>query len=287
MTTYSRFCYQMLSDYVKLIRRYFLDLKSDLQAAGMNFTLDEYLSMTLFTSLMVFVVENIIMAFIFGILTKDVISSLILGFTFSSAFAGVIFFLFYTYPSVLKGKKADEIDRLLPFAVSYMASIAAGNPQPVYLFKTISEFGEYGEVSKEAKDIVRNVEMFGMNFSDAVKREALRTPSRTFKEVLWGLLTAIESGASIESFLSQKANELMADYRRRVKRYSQLLSMLIQIYLTLIITGSIFFIVLTSIMASTAGFSIVAIQSFIVFIFLPFISIIFLILIKTKSPTGG
>ncbi|MCD6381766.1 MAG: hypothetical protein J7L43_02195, partial [Candidatus Aenigmarchaeota archaeon] len=68
MTTYSRFCYQLIGDYIKPIKKYFLDLRDDLHAARMKFTLDEYLSMAVFTSILVFVMEMIGMSVIFGIL---------------------------------------------------------------------------------------------------------------------------------------------------------------------------------------------------------------------------
>ena len=287
MTTYSRFCYQLVGDYIKPIKNYFLDLRDDLHAARMKFTLDEYLSMAVFTSVLVFVMEMIGMSVIFGILFGNPIPALLMATTLSMGFSGAIFFFFYVYPSTVKSKIAENIDNLLPFATSYMSAIAAGKTQPIFLFKSIADFGEYNEISKAAKTIVRNVEMFGMNFSEAVKREALRTPSKNFRELLWGINTTLSSGGDLRSFLKEKTDELMAEYRRTIKRYSQRLSFLIEIYLTLIISGSIFFIVLTSIMATTEGFGIVSIQSLVVFLFLPMISIIFLILIKTKSPTGA
>lgn len=287
MTSYSRFCYTILGEYIKPIRKYFFDLKNELQEAGFHYTLDEYLSMAIFTSILVFVVETILLSFIFGIITKNVISAILLAFALSSGFSGIIFFLFYSYPTVIKSKISEEIDRILPFATSYMSAIAAGKTRPILLFKGISKFKDYGAISKAASNIVRNVEMFGMNFADATKREALRTPSKNFREVLWGINTTLASGGDLKSFLREKANTLMGNYRREIRRYSQRLSLFIEIYLTLIITGSIFFIVLTSIMASTGGFEVVTIQSFLVFLFLPIVSIMFLILIKTKSPLGG
>ena len=78
----------------------------------------------------------------------------------------------------------------------------------------------------------------------------------------------------------------MTEYRRRIRKFSQDLSLIVEIYLTLIITGSIFFIVLSSIISAISpGLETVSIQSFVVFILLPFLSIAFIVLIKTISPT--
>ena len=78
----------------------------------------------------------------------------------------------------------------------------------------------------------------------------------------------------------------MNDYRRRIRKYSQDLSLYVEMYLTLIITGSIFFIVLSSIISSiSAGLGTIVIQSLIVFIMLPLISVGFIFLIRAANPT--
>jgi len=285
MPSYSRLCFRFFGDTIKPFRKYFLDLKNDLQIAGLNFTLDEYLSMALFTFLLAFCLETIILSFIFG-LFFNIFIAVLLSITLSFSLSAVIFFLFYSYPATLSKKKGDDIDKVLPFAVSYLSALSSGNIPPYYLFRTLSNFSEYREVTKAAYNITRNIKMFGMNFTDAIKRESTRTASKNFKELLYGINTTISTGGDLRTFLREKSDLLMADYRRRIRKYSQDLSLFVEIYLTLIITGSIFFIVLTSIMAGTGGLEIISIQSFIVFIFLPFVSVAFLVLVRLRSPVS-
>ena len=148
------------------------------------------------------------------------------------------------------------------------------------------KFKEYGEIAEESKNISRYVDTFGMPFSSAIKKEAKKTPSKDFSELLWSINTIVSSGGDLTGFLKSKSEEFMNDYRRRIRKYSQDLGMYIEIYLTLIITGAIFFIVLSSIIASiSGGLSTILIQSFVVFILLPFLSIGFVLLIKAASPT--
>jgi flagellar protein FlaJ len=258
-------------------RKYFIDIKSDMQTAGMNFTLDEYLSMTCFTCLVLSI------SFIFGIFFPMFVA-ITLAVTFSFSLSVIVFFLFYSYPKTVSNSRGEQIDKVLPFAVSYMSAIASGNTPPYYMFKTISEIEEYGEVSKEAGSIARNMKMFGMNFPDAIKREAARTPSKNFKEILWGINTTMMSGGDVRMYLKEKTDILIDDYRRRIRKYSQDMSMLVEIYLTVIMVGSIFFIVLTSIMGGSNGSDMASIQSFIVFLFLPLTSLGFIALVRMKSP---
>jgi len=59
--------------------------------------------------------------------------------------------------------------------------------------------------------------------------------------------------------------------------------------LTALVLGTIFFIVLTSVMSGFTGIvaqNIIFIQFFLIFLFIPLISIAFIILIKTSSPGG-
>jgi flagellar protein FlaJ len=94
------------------------------------------------------------------------------------------------------------------------------------------------------------------------------------------------SGGNLALYLKEKSEEYMNDYRRRIRKYSQDLSLYVEMYLTLIITGSIFFIVLSSIISSiSAGLGTIVLQSLIVFILLPLISIGFIFLIRSANPT--
>jgi flagellar protein FlaJ len=283
--TYADISYQFFGELSKSIRPYFLDIREELKKANLNYTLEEYLSLAIFTTAITFLAETVILAFIFGLFINPLIS-LVLSFTLSMAVSGLLFFLFYTYPTAASKNRANKIRKVLPFSTSYMATIASSNVQPITVFKTISKFKEYSEMSIEAESIVRDVEMFGMTMSSAIKKQAKLTPSSELKELLFGINTMALSGGNLAVYLKEKSEEYMNDYRRRIRKYSQDLSLYVEMYLTLIITGSIFFIVLSSIIATiSAGLGTILIQMLIVFVMLPLISIAFIFLIRAADPT--
>ncbi len=283
---YVEFSYRLFGGLVKYAKPYFLDIKEELRQANINYTLEEYLSIALFTTAVTFVIEATMLSFIFGLLVSPLIAVL-LALTLSLAISGLLFFLFYSYPTTASKNRGNKIKKILPFCVSYMATIARSNVPPITIFKTIGEFKEYGELSKEAENIVRDVELFGMTASAAIKKQAKITPSRDFRDLLFGINTMITSGGNLGSYLKDRSNELMADYRRRIRKYSQDLSLYVEMYLTLIITGSIFFIVLSSIISTiSAGLGTILVQTLVVFLLLPLLSIAFIILIRATSPTG-
>jgi len=281
--TYARMSYRIFGNYAKMIKKYFIDIKTNLHRANMKFTFEEYLAMTLLTVVILFFVETVMISFILA-LFFPILLSIILSFVISIGISAGIFFMFYTYPAAIASSRAKKINTALPFAISYLTSISSGKMSPARMFKAFAEFEE-GEISEEAKNISRNIDVFGMTVHEALKREAERTPSDEFKNVLYGISTTISSGGDLTLYLRQKTEELMRNYRRMIIKYSQDLSLFVEIYLTLIITGAIFFIVLSSIMAViSGGMGTALIQTFVVFILLPLISIGFIILIKSLSP---
>lgn len=64
--------------------------------------------------------------------------------------------------------------------------------------------------------------------------------------------------------------------------------MLIEVYLTVVLIGSIFFIIMTALMSIIGGGSnllMIFLQFLVVFVILPFVSIGFILLVKSISPT--
>lgn len=284
MITYTDVSLRFYGNMSKTLKTYFLDIRDDIQRANMNYTLEEWISKALFTSTLVFVICSATLALGLGFITSPLIA-VFSAITLSATLSGVLFFLFYSYPATLSRVRENKIKKVLPFSVSYLATIANGKVSGIVLFKTIAQFKEYTEISNEANNIVRDVEVFGMPLSTAIKNQAKRTPSKEFRELLWGINSIMVSGGDLGLFLKQKSDELMNDYRRRIRKYAQDLSLFVEIYLTLIITGSIFFIVLSSIINTlSGGIGTILLQTFVVFILIPLLSIGFIILIKSISP---
>ena len=284
MLNYVDTSYRLLGNTAKNMKFSFLDIKEDLQKASINLTLEEYLSVAIFTTILAFVAENILLAFIFGMFTQLIIAVL-LAFTLSSTISALLFFLFYTYPATMAKSRSSNIKKALPFAVSYLATIASSKLPPINMFETLSKFKEYGNVAEEAGYIARDVNVFGMTFSSALKRQAKRTPSKDFGELLRGINTVMYSGGDLNLYLQQRTEEFMNDYRRRIRKYSQDLSLFVEVYLTLIITGTIFFVVLSSVMSAiSGGLETIMVQTFVVFVLLPLLSIGFIVIVKSISP---
>ncbi|MBS3053020.1 MAG: type II secretion system F family protein [Candidatus Aenigmarchaeota archaeon] len=285
MVSYVSVSHKFFGGLSRYLKGYFLDIQDDLQMANIPYTLEEYLSVAVFTTAATLLIEAALFGFIFGLLNFSIIVNMLLSFTLAATVSGLLFFLFYSYPITKAKTRGNKIKKLLPFAVAYLAAMSSSKLPPITMFKTLSQFKEYGTVSEEANNVVQDVEAFGMNFSTALKRQAKRTPSAELRELIWGINTVSSSGGDLTSYLSQKSNEYMNDYKRKIRKYSQDLSLFVEMYLTLVISGAIFFIVLSSVVSSISGdITTIIIQTFVVFILLPLISLGFIVLVKSISP---
>lgn len=290
LTRYKKFAYRFFGPLVEKQMVHFESLKPDLQKANLDVSIREWVSLSLMSTLVIFVIELPLIAFILSFVTDlELLTHIMLSLTISAALSLGIFAFFFFYPSTVAARRKRDIDYALPFATLYMATTAGSNAPPQTMFRVISEFGEFGEISREAAKIVRNMDVFGMDVVQAIRKTIEKSPSEDFKELMWGMITTITTGGNIAEYLHERAKTYMQDYRRRLDEFSDRLSTMLEIYLTLIIVGSIFFIVLTSIM-SAFGIGgglielIVVLQFLVIFVGLPLISLGFIYVLKTFSP---
>lgn len=263
---------------------YFDSLGRNIKGGRMGVSLHEYVSTLFLLSFLTFIVTMIVGTVIITFTLIATIYSYTLAIILSLIAAGGVFFIGYYYPSIKAKNIKSHIDRSLPFAVFYMATAASSGVNPVEIFKALSMKG--GIIGDEARRIYSNVNTLGMNLSDAIQRSAERTPSQSFSELLWGLTSVITTGGDIEDYLVGKTRTFMNQYRRALDEYGGQVALYTEIYITLVIVGTLFFIVLLAIITPLTGGSSLLLQSFIIFLFIPLISIGFIILLRGMSPTG-
>jgi len=264
---------------------YFETLNQNLKKAGTQTTLHEYICNTIFYSMLVFIITVVVSSVFITFLLAEVnaLYSYTLGIIVSMLASGVTFFIGYYYPTIIAKGLESRIDRALPFTASYMATCAASGMHNVDIFKVVSLRG--GVVGNEARKIYTNVKSLGMGLTEAMQRTANRSPSSRWSDLLWGMASVINAGGNMEKYLRNRTRTLMSQYRRMLEDYARQVTFYTEIYITLVIVGSLFFIVLTAILSPIVGSNVLLIQTFIVFFFIPMISAGFIVLLKGISPS--
>ncbi len=261
---------------------YFETLKVQMKRARMDYYIKDYMSLLILFSFISFAAVMITASFFLTIITEYSLYAYTFSIIIAILAAVGTFFSGYYYPNIKASGLRKNIEKELPFTTIHMATTASSGIPAVEIFKIISL--KKGEIGKDCERIYRNVKMLGMDLPSSISKAANASASARFSELLWGMLSIITRGGDMEDYLNSKAQEFMGMYRRILEDYSNQVTFYTEIYITLIIVGTLFFIILTSIMSPMGGGSILLLQTFLIFFFTPMVSLGFLVLLKNLSP---
>ena len=142
----------------------------------------------------------------------------------------VTFAVFLAYPRLRAWERRRKIDGLCSSAVSLMGSVAGVGLTPYESMKFLAQEPAYGEVSEEMRYLVRDVEIFGRDLLDALRRLSAETPSEKLREFLRGATTTITSGGDLRKYMMACSEEYSRANVRRLNEYLETLGLIAEIY---------------------------------------------------------
>jgi flagellar protein FlaJ len=226
---------------------------------------------------------------LFFALRLPLISSILFGIG-GSLFTVVFSIIgFYVYPVYRADKIRRELEDELPFTTGYMAILTSAGVSPEKIFSSLSNLSVPLTVSAEAKDIVRDVNLFGLDIISALESASKRTSSGRFREMLEGFISAIHSGSDLSAYLREKSRQYMRLKRINLRKFSDSLSMLSEFYVALLITAPLLFVIMLAVMAMLGGGNLGALGpdlllQMLTYLGIPLGSIMFLIILDAVSP---
>jgi len=226
----------------------FAPLKDYYQKADIKMPFISYASLILFFSVLTFVYVIVFSYFTFTIFQRELVVSLFYSFFAALLSSVLVFFVAYFYPVQKVSSRKRNIEVNLPFVVIHMGALVEAGLPPYQMFKLISSFEDYGEIAKEFKKVVRNIEQFGLDPLTAIKEVAIRCPSDELQQLLMGFVTTTESGGNIKFYLKTVGEQTLFDYRKRRERYIRTLDMLSELYTGIVISAPLFIVAMLAIM---------------------------------------
>lgn len=275
----------------RLVDKYsyvFMPFKDTLLMANIKMPFRTYVSVIFFTSALVYVASLAVLIVVLSILGQYLEISLMMTVVYAmfvpmvNAIACFGVLLYFPYQKAVSRRRSIETN--LPFVLTHMGSIIESGIPPYVVFKLISEFEEYGEISNEMKKIVRNIESFGLDPLSAIKEVAKRTPSEDFRSILMGFVTTTESGGDVKLYIKNAGQQALFDWRIKRERFLQQLSAYAEFYTGILIAAPLFIIALFSVMnmiqPTIAGFSIIDLTKLSIYVVVPAMNIGFMIFLK-------
>src|SRR5512136_1155136 len=305
MNSYERFCFNLLGKWVKTKRDNYLALRNDLISARFKTPFEVYLSTAYVTSIVV----GLVFAFLIGIISwvlqlpalvkykgevPDVIAglspySLVIGtivITIFSllVFGGLTYLVFMLYPGLEAGNRRRNIDASLPYAINYITSMSTAGITPAEVFRLLGSSPIYGQSAVEARYIAREIDIFGRDLIDALRLVSASTPSRRMKEFLQGTMASVSSGGNITEYFRTKAEQYALENRQTQKLFLETLALVSESYVTAMVAGTLFLIILQSIMSVLSGDNKPMFLYAIIYIMIPLGSVMFVIMISCLTP---
>jgi len=282
--------YQLIGEKTGSLLPLFRDLDSKLHKSGLKVNFKAYVSLTVFatilTSSAALAFIPCLLIFAFNVPLLPAILFGVGGSLFTSAFSIVGF---YVYPIYRADKLRRELEDELPFTTGYMAILTSAGVSSEKIFYSLSNLSMPLTVSAEAKNVVRDVNLFGLDIISALEEASKRTPSERFREMLEGFISTIHSGSNLAAYLHEKSRQYMKLKRISLRKFSDTLSILSEFYVTLLVTGPLLLVIMLAVMAMLGGGSLGILSpnlllSMLTYLGIPLGSIMFLIILDAVSP---
>lgn len=188
----------------------------------------------------------------------------------------------------ISNKKMD-IERKLPYALSFMSILASSGATPLDIIRRIAR-EDYGHISSEFKKVLFRTDVLGEDAVTAMHVLVNNTPSELFRDICIDLTNIIYGGGGLKGYLEAKSKELMNIRRQTYKEFVESLAVYGEGYLggiVMIITLAILGIVISGALGIELGpFTPGELFTILIFLVTPLVNIIFLAMLSVKYSTN-
>ncbi len=198
---------------------------------------------------------------------------------------------FILIPKSKASDRASNLDRELPFAAAYISVMSSGGIAPYTSFKRLSDVDLMHAMRVESREIIKDVEIFGIDPLSALENAAKKTPLDGFKDFLGGYASTVIIGGDIVHFLERKAEDIFKGRALKVKAAAERLGMLLETFIIVMVMMSLCFYILFSVQqissgqgVSDGGASVYSGILMYTFMFTPMLSGLFIYLAHSMQP---
>jgi len=192
---------------------------------------------------------------------------------------------FLLIPISRASERASNLEREMPFASAYISVMASGGIAPYTSFKRLAEVELMPAMRGEAREIIKDVEIFGIDPLTAIENAAKKNPLDVYKDFLSGYASTVIIGGDIGHFLERKAEDIFKTRAMRVKAAAERLGMLLETFIIVMVLMSLCFYILFSVESIySVGMSMGSGIILYTYLFTPLLSLMFIYLAHSMQP---
>ena len=192
---------------------------------------------------------------------------------------------FIVIPMSKASERASTLEREMPFAATYITVMASGGIAPYISFKRLAQVELLPAMREEAREIIKDVEIFGIDPLTAMEKAAKRNPLDMFRDFVAGYASTVIVGGDITHFLETKSEEIFKIRATRVKMAAERLGMLLESFIIVMVLMSLCFYILFSVESIySTGISSASNLFLYTYVFTPMLSLMFIYLAHSMQP---
>ncbi|MBI2084663.1 MAG: type II secretion system F family protein [Candidatus Aenigmarchaeota archaeon] len=284
MVSYTTIATVLFGGFVDRYGRYFGFLRDSLPRADIKIPFRSYVSFAVLTAVIMFLASLVGVTIATAYLDLQMLNKAVLIITLPISISLIIFVLLILYPYQKTSGRRKDIDINLPFALTHMGAIAESGVPPYMVFKLISGFEEYGEIARESRILVRNMDAFGVDPLTAIRELAERTPSNEFRQILLGIISTTESGGDVKTYIKNAGEQALFNWKLKREKFMQQLSAYAEFYTGILIAAPLFiislFAVMNMIQPNIGGYDILTLTKLSIYGLVPMLNIGFILFLK-------
>ena len=274
--------YRLFGHLAQYFQEHIFPIKNNLEKGRVRIFHDTYISMMFFTFILTLPVSALGIALVVSthflplLILVPIPIFIVVGFLFM--------------PTSKASDRASGLEREMPFAAAYISVMASGGIAPYTSFKRLSEVDLMPAMSMEARDIMKDVEVFGVDPLSALEQAAKKNPLDIFKDFLSGYASTVIIGGDIGHFLERKAEDIFKTRALRVKAAAERLGMLLETFIIVMVMMSLCFYILFAVQQIQGGSNAVPNLStfsgilMYTYLFTPLLSVMFVYMAHSMQP---
>ncbi|MDH5531861.1 MAG: type II secretion system F family protein [Candidatus Bathyarchaeota archaeon] len=196
-----------------------------------------------------------------------------------------IMIVFMLTPIMKAGERAHALEREMPFVAAYVTVMATGGISPYMSIKRLSNVELMPAMRKESKEVIKDVEIFGMDPLSALGKSAKENPLDIYEDFFSGYASTVITGGDITHYLETKTSDIFKTRSMRIRAAAERLGMLLESFIIIMVLMSLCFYILFSVETIySTGISIYSSILLYTYIFAPMLSVVFIYLAHDMQP---
>jgi len=281
--------YKLLNERIKFLYPKFKPLEKAIKESMMPIPYEVYLSSMVFFSFLSAIGGAIVG---FGVMLFVHVSPPILGVLIpigaAVGFAAMTFVMLQMMPSFKVKTRSSKLMEEIPHFIGYMSTLATSGLSLEGIFKAIAREETDEEMVKDARLIVRNLDIMGMDLITAITDLIHRTPTGPYSELLEGAIITAQSGGDLKEYFNATAKVQLEEKKMLMAKTTESLGAVAEIYTILLIVFPLLAVIMLSIMGimspSLGGFDLVTLINILTFAVIPLCGVLMLVMMDTMVP---